>query len=57
MSKRLSRTAALAITCGSLIVFLSFGIRQTFGLFLQPMSLDLGWGREVFALRAWRCRT
>ena len=50
MSERLSRTAMLAIACGSLIVFLSFGVRQTFGLFLQPMSLDLGWGREVFAL-------
>ena len=50
MSERLSRTAVLAITCGSLVVFLSFGVRQTFGLFLQPMSIDLGWGREVFAL-------
>jgi MFS family permease len=28
---------------------LSLGTRQTFGLFLQPMSLDLGWGRETFA--------
>jgi MFS family permease len=46
----LSRTALLAIACGSFIVLLSFGIRQGFGLFLQPMSLDLGWGREVFAL-------
>jgi predicted MFS family arabinose efflux permease len=45
----LSRTAALAIACGSAMVLLSFGIRSSFGLFLQPMSLDLGWGREVFA--------
>jgi predicted MFS family arabinose efflux permease len=30
-------------------VLLSFGIRSGFGLFLQPMSQDLGWGREVFA--------
>lgn len=28
---------------------ISLGIRHSFGLFLQPMSLDLGWGREVFA--------
>lgn len=28
---------------------LSIGIRQSFGLFLAPMSTDLGWGREVFA--------
>ncbi|MCL4763628.1 MAG: MFS transporter [Burkholderiales bacterium] len=26
------------------------GIRHGFGLFLQPMSTDLGWGRETFAL-------
>ena len=45
----LSRTALLAIGCGSIIVLLSFGIRSGFGLFLQPMSQDLGWGREVFA--------
>jgi predicted MFS family arabinose efflux permease len=50
VSQPLSRTAVLAIACGSFVVLLSFGIRQTFGLFLQPMSLDLGWGREVFAL-------
>ena len=45
----LSRTALLAIGCGSIILLLSFGIRSGFGLFLQPMSQDLGWGREVFA--------
>ncbi len=39
----------LAIACGSAMVLLSFGIRSSFGLFLQPMSQDLGWGREVFA--------
>ena len=49
MNQELSRTALLAIACGSIIVLLSFGIRSSFGLFLQPMSQDLGWGREVFA--------
>jgi MFS family permease len=44
-----NRAALLAIVCGSFIVLLSFGIRSGFGLFLQPMSQDLGWGREVFA--------
>ncbi len=29
---------------------ISLGVRHAFGLFLQPMSADLGWGREVFAL-------
>ena len=50
MAERLSRAAVSAIACGAFIVLLSFGIRSSFGLFLQPMSLDLGWGREVFAL-------
>ena len=33
-----------------LLLFLSFGTRASFGLFLTPVSADLGWGREVFAL-------
>lgn len=36
--------------CGALVMTLSLGIRHAFGLFLQPMSLDNHWGREVFAL-------
>ena len=42
-----SPTAVLA--CGSVILMLSLGTRQSFGLFMQPMTADLGWGREVFA--------
>ena len=34
---------------GSLILALSLGIRHGFGLFLPPMSVEFGWGREVFA--------
>ena len=41
---------ALVLFCGGLVLALSVGIRQTFGLFLTPMSIDLGWGRETFAL-------
>ncbi|HEX5080369.1 MAG TPA: MFS transporter [Geminicoccaceae bacterium] len=44
------RAALTAIGAGSFVVLLSFGIRSSFGLFLQPMSMDLGSGREVFAL-------
>lgn len=39
----------VVILSGCLLVLLSFGIRSGFGLFLQPMTSDLGWGREVFA--------
>ncbi|HEV3011078.1 MAG TPA: MFS transporter, partial [Burkholderiales bacterium] len=40
----------LVLACGCLIMTLTFGVRAGFGLFLQPMSLEYGWGREVFSL-------
>ena len=43
------RTPMVIMLCGALVFMLSAGTRQTFGLFLRPMSSDLGWGREVFA--------
>src|SRR2546421_5962647 len=36
------------LVCASLILTLALGIRHGFGLLLQPMSMDNGWGREVF---------
>lgn len=33
-----------------MVLSISLGIRHAFGLFLTPMSMDLGWGRETFAL-------
>jgi MFS family permease len=33
-----------------LVLSISLGVRHAFGLFLAPMSSDLGWGRETFAL-------
>src|SRR6266496_2833061 len=36
------------LVCASVILTLALGIRHSFGLFLQPMSMDNGWGREVF---------
>jgi len=38
------------ILCGALILTFATGLRQSFGLFLKPMTMDLGIGREVFAL-------
>jgi MFS family permease len=43
-----TRAAALAIACAALIVTVSMGIRQSFGLFLQPVGADFGLGREFF---------
>ena len=41
--------AGVALVCGSLILLVSLGVRHAFGLFLQPVSMDQGWGRETFA--------
>src|SRR3954465_1396737 len=43
------RTPLVVLACGCLIMTISFGIRAGFGLFLQPMALEYGWGREVFS--------
>jgi len=44
------RTPMVVLLAGALVVLVVFGLRASFALFLKPMSLDLGWGREVFAL-------
>ncbi|ACI92144.1 major facilitator superfamily MFS_1 [Afipia carboxidovorans OM5] len=43
-----SRSKAILI-CGAVILSVSLGVRHTFGLFLQPIVMEQGWGREVFA--------
>jgi MFS family permease len=50
MTERRWITPAVVLTVGSVVLLLSMGIRHGFGLFLQPMSLEHGWGREVFSL-------
>jgi len=37
------------LVAGSLVVLLVMGLRASLGLYLKPMSMDLGWGRETFA--------
>jgi MFS family permease len=44
------RTPTLIIVSGLLLSLIAFGVRSGTGLFLSPISLELGWGREVFAL-------
>jgi len=36
------------LVAGVLVLILAFGIRTSFGIFMVPISGDLGWGREVF---------
>ena len=49
MQNRSWRTPFVVLVCGCIIMTISFGIRAGFGLFLQPMALEYGWGREVFS--------
>ena len=44
------RTPLVVLICGGMILTLSLGTRHSFGLYLQPMTLDLGWSRETFAI-------
>jgi predicted MFS family arabinose efflux permease len=50
MTSSPARSLTAILICGSVIVTLAMGIRHGMGLFLQPMSTDLGWDREVFSL-------
>src|SRR5512143_4303118 len=43
------RTPAVVLICGGIALTISLGVRHNFGLYLQPMTLDLGWNRETFA--------
>ncbi|MGV7219074.1 MFS transporter [Bradyrhizobium sp. UFLA05-112] len=44
------RTPAIIILCGCAIGMLSFGPRSSLGFFVQPMSHEFAWGRDVFGL-------
>lgn len=43
------RNPVLILVCASIVLMLSFGIRTSFGIFLAPMTTDLGIGRQSFA--------
>jgi len=43
------RVPAVIVLCGCLISLVSFGPRATLGLFLTPITVEHGWGRDVFA--------
>jgi len=44
------RTPSIVLLCGGAALTVALGIRHNFGLYLQPMTMDLGWGRETFAI-------
>lgn len=41
---------SVVLACGCIILCLSFGARAGMGLYLGPMALEYGWGREVFSI-------
>src|SRR5689334_24427932 len=44
------RTPLVIIVCGCAIALLGFGPRSALGFFVQPMSREFTWGRDVFGL-------
>ncbi len=50
MATATTRLPLLILICGAAVLALNMGIRQTFGLFLEPVTLDLAMSRSNFAL-------
>ncbi|MGI9476381.1 MAG: MFS transporter [Hyphomicrobiaceae bacterium] len=46
----MTRRLWIMLVCGVLVVLIGNGLRLTFGVFLRPVSLELGIGRETFGL-------
>ncbi len=44
------RTPTVVLIASATVLSIAMGIRHGFGLFLQPVSTEMGWGRETFAL-------
>jgi MFS family permease len=44
------RTPAVVLTCGTIILFLSFGARNIFGILLDPMTASTGLGVDDYSL-------
>ena len=43
------RSPVFCLVSCIVMVLISFGIRQSIGLFMRPISLDMNWGREVLS--------
>ena len=48
--QQLRSQPVVVVVAAGLIVFISMGLRQSFGIFLQPVSSTLGIDREIFGL-------
>src|SRR5918998_6036382 len=46
---RVKLSPNVILFCGATILCISFGARAGMGLYLQPLSLEYGWGRQIFS--------
>lgn len=45
-----AKSTRTVLICAALVLMLAMGVRQTFGLFMPPMTIANGWTRDEFAL-------
>lgn len=50
MSRAWIRSPYVVLFCAVGIVFFAYGSRQSFGIYLKPITADLGWGRESLSI-------
>ncbi len=50
MSRSIWRSPYLVLVCAVGIVFLSYGSRQSFGVYLRPITAEFGWGLQSMSL-------
>jgi len=43
------RDPRLVLVFATALILITYGTRQSFGLYLRPISVDMGWGRETFS--------
>ena len=50
MSRAWFKNPYVVLFCAVGIVFFAYGSRQSFGIYLKPITADLGWGRESLSI-------
>jgi MFS family permease len=49
MTRPVWRQPLVVLVLATFVIFISYGTRQSFGLFLRPITMDMGWGREALS--------
>lgn len=44
------KSPVFVLICATGIIFLSYGSRQSFGIYMRPITTEFGWGRESLSL-------